>query len=341
MNRALLVGINKYPSQPLNGCVNDIQDMAKFLNSHCGFDMNDIRLLVDERATTAAICERLGWLLTGLRSGDRVVFHYSGHGVQLPTRNPQGEVDRLDEAICPVDFDWTDEHSIRDKDFHKIFLSIPTGVEFLWISDSCHSGDLTRELLKETPDKRQSKTMIAPADIQWRIDTAKRKGIKPLSLTKAATELNLAFISGCRSDQTSSDAYFGNKPNGALTYYLLDELNKRTGLTIPLTKLVVNINSSLATAHYDQQPQLEGNMKLRDKPFLAIDTRSDSGKFLVDLGNLSLTEEQEANINRAIQTSVSGELGKLGTKEKISLVPLEESKGFGDHDGITMGFRAV
>src|SRR6516162_11950800 len=115
MNRAFLVGINKYPSQPLKGCVNDVVDMANFLVSKCNFAMEDIRLLVDERATKAAIIERLDWLLKGLKSGDRILFHYSGHGVQLPARNIQGEVDSLDEAICPVDFDWTDEHTIRDK----------------------------------------------------------------------------------------------------------------------------------------------------------------------------------------------------------------------------------
>ncbi|HET7402221.1 MAG TPA: caspase family protein, partial [Usitatibacter sp.] len=30
-NRALLVGINAYPGQPLNGCVNDVKDMAGLL----------------------------------------------------------------------------------------------------------------------------------------------------------------------------------------------------------------------------------------------------------------------------------------------------------------------
>ena len=40
MNRALLVGINKYPSSPLNGCINDIQDMADFLVGKCKFAMN-------------------------------------------------------------------------------------------------------------------------------------------------------------------------------------------------------------------------------------------------------------------------------------------------------------
>jgi hypothetical protein len=36
-NRALLVGINRYPNVPLDGCVNDVKDMANLLVSRCGF----------------------------------------------------------------------------------------------------------------------------------------------------------------------------------------------------------------------------------------------------------------------------------------------------------------
>jgi hypothetical protein len=100
--------------------------------------MNSIRLLTDVRATKTAIVERLNLLVSGARPRDRLVFHYSGHGAQMPTRNPAAEVDKLDEVICPVDFDWSDEHAIRDKDFYKIFAAVPDGVEFIWISDSCH-----------------------------------------------------------------------------------------------------------------------------------------------------------------------------------------------------------
>ncbi|HEY3116002.1 MAG TPA: caspase family protein, partial [Chloroflexota bacterium] len=75
MNRALLVGINAYPGAPLNGCVNDVTDMASFLVKPCGFAMGDIRLVTDSRATKTAIVDRLGWLLTGLQKGDRILFH--------------------------------------------------------------------------------------------------------------------------------------------------------------------------------------------------------------------------------------------------------------------------
>jgi hypothetical protein len=63
MNRALLVGINSYPGNELQGCINDVTDMAEFLVSHCGFNENDIRLLTDSRATTDAITAHLARLI--------------------------------------------------------------------------------------------------------------------------------------------------------------------------------------------------------------------------------------------------------------------------------------
>ena len=267
MNRALLVGINKYPSQPLNGCVNDVQDMANFLVAKCDFKMDDIRLLVDERATRDAIVERLNWLVSGLQKGDRVLFHYSGHGVQLPTRNPQGEVDGLDEAICPVDFDWTEAHTIRDKEFNAIFSVVPQGVEFIWISDSCHSGDLWRDMMKPGV---AIKTIIPPADINWRLHTAMQKNIKIGSLDETARELNLALISGCKSNQTSDDACFNKRYNGALTYFLLQALQAPNGLEIPISKIVEEVCAALKKGHYAQVPQLEGDPNIQSKPFLSV-----------------------------------------------------------------------
>lgn len=265
MNRALLVGINAYPSAPLNGCVNDISDMANFLIEKCNYKMDDIRLLADSRATKVAIVERLNWLLTGLQRGDRILFHYSGHGVQLPTRNHLGEVDGLDEAICPFDFDWTDEHVIRDQEFNHLFSSIPEGVEFIWISDSCHSGDLEKNI--EMPEMRR-KTIIPPIDIHWRLLTAIQKNIVLAGFGKLSNHLNLVLISGCKSEQVSADYIFDGKNNGALTYYLLKELKKADGLSEPLTKVVKHVRASLKKNKFTQVPQLEGNNSLKKKPFL-------------------------------------------------------------------------
>lgn len=261
-DKALLVGINAYPGCPLNGCINDVTDMAQHLVSQCEFDQGSIRLLVDERATTQGILERLQWLIDGAKAGDRLFFHYSGHGAQVPTRNALGEVDNLDEVICPVDFDWSDSHMIRDKDFHRIFASVPEGVEFIWVSDSCHSGDLSRGFQKSF-----SKTMPMPADINWRMKTAKALGLTPRGMGTPETPINVALISGCRSNQTSADAFINGRYNGACTYFLIQELNKNSKAT--LAEVLLGLDASIGAAHYEQVPGVEGSAAIVNTAFLA------------------------------------------------------------------------
>lgn len=265
MDKALLVGINKYPGAPLRGCVNDVTDAAKLITDKTGigFDPKNVRLLTDARATTAAIKERLQWLVTGLKPGDRILFWYSGHGAQVASRAKSGEVDGLDEVICPVDFDWSDAHLIKDKQFHQFFGSVPEGVKAFWVSDSCHSGDLTRDA--GGLGGRLSRAMPMPEDIQWRNDVAKDAGMKPKALGPQDLP-NIVLISGCQSNQTSADATFAKRANGALSYYLLRELKERPaqGMSDTITK----VRQALVKNRFSQVPQLEGPAPLLTKPFL-------------------------------------------------------------------------
>jgi hypothetical protein len=237
--------------------------MANFLVLNCGFAQDDIRLLTDNRATKNSIMERLEWLLQDIKPGDRIVFHYSGHGAQLPTRNLQGEVDKLDEIICPYDFNWTDETSIRDKEFNQIFSRVPEGALFTWISDSCHSGDLFRELGESNIEYKEFRFLSPPADIEWRLETAKAKRIKPLTISKAADNTNVLLVAGCKSNQLSADAFINNRFNGALTFYLIDTLMRPGNMQLPM-----NIMEQLNQNNFDQEPQLEGNQGLMGRAFV-------------------------------------------------------------------------
>ena len=265
MNRALLVGINAYPGNELNGCVNDVTDMANFLVSHCGFQEDDIRLLTDKRATTQAIEDHLTWLLAGVKADDRIVFHYSGHGAQFPIRDASGHVSRVDECICPVDFDWTEQHAIRDKQFYDLFSKVPKGVEFTWVSDSCFSGDLARDLL---PAGRKIKSFPMPADIAWRLRTADTKPVKLNSFEHVIDGYNAVLISGSSKTETSADADINGRYNGALTYYLLQTLSAPNGLTQTLDEAVARTRAALRRNGYSQHPQLEGSKDLMQQPFL-------------------------------------------------------------------------
>ena len=147
-DKALLVGINKYklPGSDLQGCVNDVTNMRHMLLTYFGFTAEQIRVIVDERATKTNIMKRLEWLVKGAKSGDRLVFHYSGHGSQIRDRQGDELKDKLDEILCPYDMDW-DGTYIVDDDLGRIFSKIPKGVNLDVFLDSCHSGTATREVM--------------------------------------------------------------------------------------------------------------------------------------------------------------------------------------------------
>jgi hypothetical protein len=144
--RALLVGINDYPdpADKLEGCVNDVFMMSSVLQES-GFSPEDIRVVLDDRATAKGILDRMHWLLDGVRDGDQRVLFYSGHGAQIPGYGATEEPDRVDECLVPFDFDWSPEHAILDKQFCELYSQLPYESHFVSVFDCCHSGGLTRD----------------------------------------------------------------------------------------------------------------------------------------------------------------------------------------------------
>ena len=144
--RALLIGINDYPdpANRLEGCVNDVFLMSSLLQE-CGFDAEDIRVVLDSRATAAGILERMHWLLDGVEDGDQRMLFYSGHGAQMPVYGAQGKPDHVIETLVPWDFDWSLERAITDRQFCNLYSQLPYSSHFVAIFDCCHSGGMTRE----------------------------------------------------------------------------------------------------------------------------------------------------------------------------------------------------
>lgn len=255
-NKALLVGINAYPNpnNNLRGCINDIVDMENFITSkNKVYTKNNIKTLTDSRATKQGILAHLNWLLLGASAGDQILFHYSGHGAQLPSNGHAFEKDGLDEIICPYDFSDGDatKTAISDKEFAKIFATIPKGVHFIWISDSCHSEDLSRKQVI-TPDTRFRR---------FNQEIQPRMAAPAASLSTEHIPLNGALLSGCASHQLSADAYINKRFNGAFTHYLIKNLSQY-GLDMSMQDIVKYVNIDLMDNDYDQNPQSEGLLKI-------------------------------------------------------------------------------
>ena len=260
-NKALLVGINAYPNanNNLRGCINDIVDMENFIASkNKVYQKDNIRTLTDSRATKKGILSALNWLLLGASAGDQILFHYSGHGAQIPSRSPSIEKDGLDEIICPYDFNGEDaaETAISDKEFAKIFAKIPQGVHFVWISDSCHSEDLSRKhkMVESNDDLKDTRFRR----FNYKDSTQQAEAIAPIaSLGSAPIPLHGALLSGCASHQLSADAYINNRFNGAFTHYLIKNLSLY-GEDASMQEIVKYVNIDLMENDYDQNPQSEG-----------------------------------------------------------------------------------
>ncbi len=144
--RALVIGINEYPdlANRLDGCINDTFLVSAALQER-RFEPQNIRALLNERATHDAIMERLHWLLDGAQDEHERVLFYSGHGAQIPAYGAELEVDHLDECLVPWDFDWSDRTAIIDKQFYQLYSQLPYKTQFLTIFDCCHAGGMTRD----------------------------------------------------------------------------------------------------------------------------------------------------------------------------------------------------
>lgn len=135
--RALCVGIDKYPRQPLAGCVQDSENWARALTEE-GFE---VKKLQNGKATRAALDKALRELLQGAKPGDQLVFQYAGHGAQVEDLSGDDQ-DGFDEVMVPVDFDrgelWLDD------DVYAACKTLPKGAFLTLITDCCHSGTNTR-----------------------------------------------------------------------------------------------------------------------------------------------------------------------------------------------------
>lgn len=247
--KALIHAINDYPDAPLQGCVQDASTMQLLWSETLGIDPSCIKMLLNKDANTANIKDSLKWL-SEVQSGEFALYHFSGHGVQVPGR----EQDNLDECVCPYDFDWSPSRMITDDDYFKIFWEMPDDVRFYWSSDSCHSGDLSRDI---APVKGRNRSMPLPPHMVSLVAKLKSRNlIKPLLSKRRAQELDVGYVSACLSTQTASDTVINGKPCGAFTYFFADALKKTP--KDPLVMIVERTVQGLRNNYYSQEPQGDG-----------------------------------------------------------------------------------
>jgi hypothetical protein len=218
----------------------------------CEFDANDMAalaktkgmvptVLLTKKATRAALLAAMRKAAKALKAGDLFFMSYSGHGGQMPDTNGD-EADKKDETWCLYD------GQLIDDELYFELSKFAAGVRILVLSDSCHSGTVTRELPPPPPPPDQRPRMMPDSvgrrvyashqafydKLQASVAAAAAKAfVNPdvalANVGAAATAVALVgqfkpavvLISGCQDNQTSMDGAH----NGAFTEALLKVWN--------------------------------------------------------------------------------------------------------------------
>ena len=224
---------------PLAACEFDAKDMAALAK---GKGMKPTVLLT-KKATRAALLSGMRAAAKTLKAGDLFFLTYSGHGGQVPDRN-KDEPDRKDETWCLYD------GQLIDDELYLELSRFAAGVRILVLSDSCHSGSVTRERTPPPPPPG-TRAKLMPEAVGQRVYAANQAFYDKLQAAVAreakvvdpdaalaqvavtgpaatATALVGTFkpavllISGCMDNQSSLDG----EHNGLFTEKLLKVWNQ-------------------------------------------------------------------------------------------------------------------
>ena len=132
------------------------------------------------------------------------------------------------------------------------------GVRFTFVSDSCHSGTVTRALPAFlAPDKRRVRflnpRLLGLPELRSVLD--QRAGSK--NAGRPESVMREVLVAGCRDIQYSYDAKIGPRYHGAMTYYVLQALEHARSER-DLQGVDAAVEALLRDNGYDQSPQLEG-----------------------------------------------------------------------------------
>lgn len=166
----ILIGISSYGDQRnnLQHGRGDALTLLQGLVSHGLAEADRTVVLLDEAATRDTILRALETVAQRADADDLLVFHYSGHGCQLPDQRGPGadERDGLDEALISHEAGG----ALRDEDLRRALDAVPTARQLVLL-DCCFSGGFAADL-----DRRGRFVICASQESQVSLESWQLKG---------------------------------------------------------------------------------------------------------------------------------------------------------------------
>lgn len=224
---SLHIGLNRFDpahygnnSGALRGCESDARGMQGIANA-LGYSS---KLLLSEDATRTNVISSIESATSKIKSGDVFLLTYSGHGGRVPDES-EDEDDDWDETWCLFDGQFIDD------ELYRLLLNLAPASRCIVVSDSCHSGTMTKavyeflaaKFVKGTAEDRvKSLSPSQAAEVYQRnkeLYDKLRKQIGAVKDSDLKAQLNASVIllSGCQDNEFSYDG----PVNSAFTARLL------------------------------------------------------------------------------------------------------------------------
>lgn len=238
----------RYRVEDLTSPAKDARTMAQALSEL----FPNQRILTDSAATYDAVRRGFTEWLAQAPADATVLFYFSGHGGQVPDKDGDETLDRMDETLI-----MTDGKMILDDEIHRWVTGL-RAQKVVIISDSCHSGTIHRGAKTFlVTDAR----FLPPWLLDGFADDFWREGQRSPSKVVA--------LSACRPEENAWE--IGALGHGLFTYCLLEGLkgaaDKNGDKTITAQELFSHAQACV-TRTTAQLPPLADGTKVRQNPEL-------------------------------------------------------------------------
>ncbi len=262
---ALLVGVQDYPEAQdwprLSGPRADVNALRLALVEQAGFRDEDIRVLLDEQATRAAIESAFQELAAACGPEDLLLFYFAGHGSQLPDQNGD-ENDGLDETLIPFDTLSAsgEPNDLRDDLLGEwIALANKSTDNVVLVFDCCNSGTNVRGEGELVQRGIPAHLRGFASDAGGVADELPREG-EGAGAGWIDQSLKYVSLSACRSAESAHEVSAAGELHGLFTLSFLQELSSAS-LELSYLEFLERVRRRVRERRPDQTPVIEGSLR--------------------------------------------------------------------------------
>lgn len=289
---ALLIGLTKYKSTQVNevdGCENNVPLLATTLIDSYGFRKENVRILLNDKATKEAILGGFrSHLIENARSAKNqskeavIVYYFCGHGSQYPDQDGD-ENDGLDETFVAYDSRTGNVPDILDDEIDDLKAELrPFTTNTTLILESCHSG---------TGSRNGDLLISQQAPAEGKKHPPYKRRHPPTRDEDALTYTEIAASASENTAKSESKAYCNcEKPYSLMTKALVEALNRANNSTT--YRSLVQEVAAVVALRSRQDPQVEGNRDAllfggaakRARPYIEIERMLDRDRLIIKAG---------------------------------------------------------